>query len=108
MFSLNNRIVLVTGSGSGIGKATAVMLGELGATVIVVDQNKQTSEGTVDLLRTSNVTVHGIVVDIFDPTVIQGDHYGPHSKGFETSSANGNLEQKDYNNDKSDKIPADL
>ena len=48
------------------------------------------------------------VMDIFDPTVIQGDHYGPHSKGFETSSANGNLEQKDYNNDKSDKIPADL
>ena len=67
MFSVDNRIVLVTGSGSGIGKATAVMLGELGATVIVVDQNKQTSEGTVDLLRTSNVTAHGIVVNISDP-----------------------------------------
>ncbi len=48
------------------------------------------------------------VMDIFDPTVIQGDHYGPHVKGFPTSSANGKLEQAAYNNEKSDKIPADL
>ena len=48
------------------------------------------------------------VMDIFDPTVIQGDHYGPHSAGYETSSANGKLEQKDYNRKKSNTIPAEL
>ena len=64
MFSLNNRTILVTGSGSGIGKATAIMLGELGATVVVVDQNKRSSEATVNQLRTSNVEAYGIVVDI--------------------------------------------
>ena len=68
MFSLNNRTILVTGSGSGIGKATAIMLGELGATVIVVDQNKRSSEATVNQLRTSKVEAYGIVVDISDST----------------------------------------
>ena len=67
MFSLTSRTVLVTGSGSGIGKATAVMLGELGATVIVVDQNEKSSATTVDILRKTNVRAHGIVVDISDP-----------------------------------------
>ena len=68
MFSLNNRTILVTGSGSGIGKATAIMLGELGATVVVVDQNKRSCEATVNQLRTSNVEAYGIVVDISDST----------------------------------------
>ena len=67
MFSLTNRTVLVTGSGSGIGKATAVMLGELGATVIVVDCNEASSVLTVDILRKANVNAHGLVVDISDP-----------------------------------------
>ena len=71
MFSLTSRIILVTGSGSGIGKATAVMLGELGATVIVVDQNEQSTATTVDILRKNNVRAHGIVVDISNPVGVE-------------------------------------
>ena len=71
MFSLTSRIILVTGSGSGIGKATAVMLGELGATVVVVDQNEQSTATTVDILRKNNVRAHGIVVDISNPVDVE-------------------------------------
>ena len=42
MFSFTDRNVLVTGAGSGIGRATALMLGEQGAGVILVDQNQDT------------------------------------------------------------------
>jgi len=66
VFSLASRTILVTGSGSGIGKATAVMLGELGATVVVVDQNEQSVVNTVDILRKTDVRTHGIVVDVSD------------------------------------------
>ena len=71
MFSLTSRTILVTGSGSGIGKATAVMLGELGATVVVVDQNEQSTATTVDILRKNNVRAHGIVVDISNPVGVE-------------------------------------
>ena len=64
VFSLTSRTILVTGSGSRIGKATAVMLGELGASVVVVDQNEQSAATTVDILRKSNVPyffrIHGL------------------------------------------------
>tara|TARA_R110002072_G_scaffold259594_1_gene418190 strand:- start:11423 stop:12187 length:765 start_codon:yes stop_codon:yes gene_type:complete len=37
MFALNNKIAVVTGGGSGIGKATAQRLKRAGATVVVAD-----------------------------------------------------------------------
>ena len=39
MSRLKNKICIVTGSGSGIGKASALLLAEEGAKVVVVDLN---------------------------------------------------------------------
>ncbi|MBP1357622.1 MAG: SDR family NAD(P)-dependent oxidoreductase, partial [Sulfolobus sp.] len=41
MLNLNNKIALVTGSSSGIGKATVELFTELGATVIGADINEK-------------------------------------------------------------------
>ena len=41
---LNNKIVIVTGGGSGIGRATAKLFAAEGATVVVVDKNAETAK----------------------------------------------------------------
>jgi NAD(P)-dependent dehydrogenase (short-subunit alcohol dehydrogenase family) len=43
---LENRVVLVTGAGSGIGRATALRLAQEGARVAVVDWNASTGQET--------------------------------------------------------------
>ena len=40
MSRVAGKVVLVTGAGSGIGRATAILLAKEGATVIVSDINK--------------------------------------------------------------------
>ncbi|GAB3533690.1 glucose 1-dehydrogenase [Pontibacter brevis] len=47
MFELNNKIALVTGGGSGIGKAVALLFAQQGATVHVLDVNPENGRETV-------------------------------------------------------------
>src|SRR3979411_2226792 len=42
--NMNGKICLVTGGNSGIGKASAVGLAKMGATVVVVSRNKEKGE----------------------------------------------------------------
>ena len=39
MYSLQDKIALITGSGSGIGRATALLFAKAGAIVVVADVN---------------------------------------------------------------------
>ncbi len=64
MFSFAKKNILVTGAGSGIGRATSLLLGEQNATVIVVDQNQETAEKTVDDLRKYDREAIAIAADI--------------------------------------------
>ncbi len=47
MFSLKGKSAIVTGAGSGIGKAVSLLFAEQGATVHVVDLNEESAQGTV-------------------------------------------------------------
>ena len=49
---LDGKIALVTGAGSGIGRAIAELFVEEGATVVVNDVNRASAEGTVGMLST--------------------------------------------------------
>jgi len=51
MLRFADRIVLVTGSGEGIGRATALEFGREGATVVVCDRNEGTGAATAEDLR---------------------------------------------------------
>jgi NAD(P)-dependent dehydrogenase (short-subunit alcohol dehydrogenase family) len=48
---LKNKVAIVTGAGSGIGRTTARLFAAEGASVVVVDIEKKTGEETVDSIR---------------------------------------------------------
>lgn len=60
---LAGRVALVTGAGSGMGRNHAILLGERGATVIVLDRFKNAAEETVSFIKEN---AYPIEVDITD------------------------------------------
>ncbi len=53
---LENKVVVITGAGSGIGAATAVLFAEHGAKVIVSDLNMEKAQGVVDGIKNAGGT----------------------------------------------------
>ena len=63
---LKNKIALITGAGSGIGKETAFIFAKEGAQVIVADTNEETGSATVQEIRESKGEASFIKVDVTD------------------------------------------
>ena len=69
---LKNRIAVVTGSGSGIGRACAIEFAREGAKVIVADINLQGAEETVSLIKDGRGSAAAFRTDVSKPeSVIQ-------------------------------------
>jgi NAD(P)-dependent dehydrogenase (short-subunit alcohol dehydrogenase family) len=60
----SNRSVLVTGAGSGIGRATSQLFATEGARVAVVDQNEADAEKTAALIKDSGGEAIAIAADV--------------------------------------------
>jgi glucose 1-dehydrogenase len=50
----SNKVCLVTGSGSGIGRATAIRMAAEGGNVVVIDRNEEAGNQTVELIAQQN------------------------------------------------------
>ncbi len=61
---LEGRVAIVTGAGSGIGKASAKKMASEGAVVIVNDINGQTAAETVDEIRAAGGAAHAEPGDV--------------------------------------------
>lgn len=64
MFNFPNKVALITGAASGIGRATALAFAKAGAKTMVVDWNKEKGEETVDLIREHKGEAKFIYADI--------------------------------------------
>jgi 3-oxoacyl-[acyl-carrier protein] reductase len=58
MFTLNDRVAVVTGAARGIGARIAAVLAEAGATVVVADLNYAAAERTAAALIAGGRTAH--------------------------------------------------
>jgi NAD(P)-dependent dehydrogenase (short-subunit alcohol dehydrogenase family) len=66
MKRLENKACIVTGAGSGIGKATAERLAEEGGKVVCVDLNKDAAEATVKEIRANGGVAEAVAADVSD------------------------------------------
>ncbi|MFE1972623.1 SDR family NAD(P)-dependent oxidoreductase, partial [Streptomyces hygroscopicus] len=66
MNNFSGKIGLVTGAGSGIGRATAIELARQGATVTVTDIDEATAAETTEMIRKDGGEALAVTVDIAD------------------------------------------
>jgi NAD(P)-dependent dehydrogenase (short-subunit alcohol dehydrogenase family) len=70
LFSLENKVALITGSTSGMGKAIAEAMGSQGAAVIVSSHEPEAVKITVEEFQSKAISVLGIVCDMTQKTDI--------------------------------------
>ncbi|RRJ85796.1 SDR family oxidoreductase [Gulosibacter macacae] len=68
--TLTDRVVIVTGAGSGIGRVTAEQAAAAGAHVIVADLAEGPANETVELIRSADGAATAVVGDISEPEVV--------------------------------------
>lgn len=64
MKTFENKVVIVTGSGSGIGRATAVAFAKEGAKVVVSDFHEKEGQETIDEIKRHNGEAYFIKCDV--------------------------------------------
>ena len=68
---LENKVVLVTGGGSGIGRATSLLLAKQGAKVMIADYVPESAERTVKLIKDAGGNANCIAADVSIPKQVE-------------------------------------
>src|SRR5215469_5828267 len=73
LWSLDGRVAVVTGGGSGMGQATALRLAEAGAATVVADIALDKAQETADLIakRTPGAQAVPLPVDVTDSASVR-------------------------------------
>ena len=68
---LSGQVALVTGGGRGIGRAVAVALARVGASVAVTARTEEQVEETVRMIREAGGTAGAFAADVSDPKTVE-------------------------------------
>ena len=66
MKNFQDKVAVITGSGSGMGRELAIELAKAGANNALVEWNEDTLNETAELLKAFNVGVSKHIVDVSD------------------------------------------
>jgi NAD(P)-dependent dehydrogenase (short-subunit alcohol dehydrogenase family) len=67
--SLNDQVALITGGASGIGRATAILLAERGAAVVLLDQDEMKGRGVAEGIGNAGGRAHFSYGDVSKPEI---------------------------------------
>jgi NAD(P)-dependent dehydrogenase (short-subunit alcohol dehydrogenase family) len=70
MRRFDEKVVLITGAASGIGRATAIRLGQEGARLFLCDVQAEALEETAKLAGEAGTEVTGRICDVSDPDAV--------------------------------------
>lgn len=93
--ALTGKVAVISGAGSGIGRATALLLARAGAQIAALDRNPNDSQAIVSAIQKSGGTALSAIADISDPTQMQqafqtiGDRLGHIDIVFANAGING-------------------
>lgn len=104
---IENRVALITGSASGMGRQTAQRFAEKGAAVVINDIDAQKVHDTVETFRANGLRALGAVADISNKTEVEGmvqrvvDEFGRidvlvNNAGMERAGALRKLSEADW------------
>lgn len=94
---LKDKVAIITGAGSGIGRATALLLAERGARVGLVDLKENRSESVKELIEQRNGITLVTDTDVSDPERVKAaidqivKHWGRLDIVFANAGINGTL-----------------
>tara|TARA_R110001592_G_scaffold363248_4_gene682200 strand:+ start:51970 stop:52797 length:828 start_codon:yes stop_codon:yes gene_type:complete len=94
---LGEKVVILTGAGSGIGEGTALAMAGEGATLVLADINTETGEQTLAKVRETGAEATFIATDVSDPGQVQNmvqfalDRYGRLDCAFNNAGIDGAL-----------------
>ncbi|MFA7555732.1 MAG: SDR family oxidoreductase [Spongiibacteraceae bacterium] len=71
MGRINNKVAIITGGGSGIGRASALRFASEGATVVVADLNAETAQAVANEITAANGQALAMTIDVADEEQLQ-------------------------------------
>lgn len=80
--SLEGKVAVITGAGTGIGRATAILFAREGAKVVIAELNAAAGEQTAQLIVQAGGEAIAVTTDVSEPDSIQAtidravQHYG--------------------------------
>ncbi|QGQ20548.1 SDR family oxidoreductase [Cellulomonas sp. JZ18] len=69
--TLQGKVALVTGAGSGIGRATALRLAQDGATVVALGHSQDSADDVAEEIRGAGGTVLPVAADVADAAAVR-------------------------------------
>ena len=70
MKDFKNKVAVITGAGSGMGRELAIELASSGASIALEEVNEETLNETAELLKKYNVGVSKHIVDVSDKQAV--------------------------------------